>query len=169
MRPLRTLALLAVCVVALAGCTSGADTPDDRGPLLPATATALPSFDLSRFEALLGELEGRPVLVNVWASWCGPCREEAPHLVAAHETYGDEVQFLGVDILDSRESARGFIDEYGWTYPSVFDATGAIRDGLGLLGQPVTLFYDASGALVDTWTGPIPRDELTQRLDAITA
>jgi hypothetical protein len=59
--------------------------------------------------------------------------------------------------------------EFGWTYPSVFDPPASIRDGLGLLGQPVTLFYDAGGNLVDRWVGPIPGDELTMRLDALTA
>jgi cytochrome c biogenesis protein CcmG/thiol:disulfide interchange protein DsbE len=72
-----------------------------------------------------------------------------------------------VDILDERGSARDFMREYGWTYPSVYDPGGAIRDGLGLLGQPVTLFYDAAGELVDTWTGPLTQEALHSRLDAI--
>jgi hypothetical protein len=74
-----------------------------------------------------------------------------------------------VDILDERGSARDFMSEFGWTYPSVYDPTGAIRDGLGLLGQPVTLFYDASGELVDTWTGPLTREALHSRLATILA
>lgn len=141
----------------------------DGERLLPATATALPSFDLATFQALLVELRGRPALVNIWASWCGPCRDEAPHLRAAHEEYGDRVQFLGVDILDARGDARAFIEEFGWTYPSVFDVTGAIRDGLGLVGQPVTLFYDAEGQLVDTWIGPLTLGALRERLESLVA
>lgn len=136
--------------------------------LLPTDAFALPAFDLARYERLIGQLEGTPVVVNFWGSWCGPCRLEARDLAAAHERYGDRVQFLGVDILDARESARAFMREFGWTYPSVFDARGSIRDGLGLLGQPITLFYDAGGDLVDRWVGPIPPDELEKRLDEIT-
>ena len=62
---------------------------------------------------------------------------------------------------------RAFIREFGWTYPSVYDPTGAIRDGLGLIGQPVTLFYDASGELVATWTGTLSQEALTSNLDAI--
>ncbi|HZD18686.1 MAG TPA: TlpA disulfide reductase family protein [Actinomycetota bacterium] len=166
----RLIGLIAIALVAVAcGGPRPPREPVADGSLLPEDPAALPAFDLATYRALLEELQGRPVLVNVWASWCGPCRQEAPHLVAAHADYGDRVQFLGVDILDSREAARGFMREAGWTYPSVFDPAGAIRDGLGLIGQPVTLFYDAAGELVDTWVGPIPLAELTHRLDRIVA
>jgi cytochrome c biogenesis protein CcmG/thiol:disulfide interchange protein DsbE len=74
-----------------------------------------------------------------------------------------------VDILDEPGSARDFMREYGWTYPSVYDPSGAIRDGLGLLGQPVTLFYDASGERVKTWTGPLSKEALDANLHAILA
>ncbi|MEX2203768.1 MAG: TlpA disulfide reductase family protein [Actinomycetota bacterium] len=175
----RAIALILVTAFAAAACAepSTDSGPGSRSPvpagnaaiaaLLPADAAALPEFDLSRFERLLGQLEGTPVLVNFWGSWCEPCRDEAPDLARAHETYGDRVQFIGVDILDARESARGFMREFGWTYPSLFDPPASIRDGLGLLGQPVTLFYDAEGNLVDRWVGPIPDEELAERLDAL--
>jgi hypothetical protein len=61
------------------------------------------------------------------------------------------------------------MSEFGWTYPSVYDPTGAIRDGLGLLGQPVTLFHNASGELVTTWTGPLTQEALDTNLHAILA
>lgn len=166
----RRRSLLAIVIVPLLGllgasCASeGSTTGGDGARLLPSTATALPSFDLASYESLIRELRGRPVVVNIWASWCGPCRDEAPHLRAAHEGFGDRVQFIGVDILDARADARAFMREVGWTYPSVFDVTGEIRDGLGLIGQPVTLFYDADGELVDTWIGPLTRQALTTRL-----
>jgi thiol-disulfide isomerase/thioredoxin len=136
--------------------------------LLPTDAFALPEVDLETYERLLGQLDGTPVVVNVWGSWCGPCRDEAPDLARAHARYGDRVQFLGVDILDARESARAFMREHGWTYPSLFDPPAAIRDGLGLLGQPATLFYDETGALVARWVGPIPAEELARRLEDLT-
>ena len=167
---LRRFAPLVLVLVLVAGACSDGGSPDaTTGPLLPADPYELPEFDLASYEALLFELEGTPVLVNVWASWCEPCEEEAPHLAATHAEYGDRVQFLGVDILDDREAARRFMREYGWTYPSVYDLPGAIRDGLGLLGQPVTLFYDASGELVATWTGALTEDVLRANLELITA
>jgi cytochrome c biogenesis protein CcmG, thiol:disulfide interchange protein DsbE len=163
---LRRLGLALACGALLAAaCGSDASTP----ARLPTDPTALPEFTLADYRHALAELRGTPVVVNVWASWCGPCREEAPLLASANRTYGDRVQFLGVDILDERGSARAFMRECGWTYPSVYDPSGAIRDGLGLLGQPVTLFYDASGELVTTWTGPLTQEALDANLDAILA
>ena len=167
------LLCLSVLGVACTGDPGGEEHPRiaarnaTTAALLPTDAAALPDFDLELFDELLGQLRGTPVVVNVWGSWCGPCRDEARDLVAAHGRYGDRVQFLGVDILDARGSARAYQREFAITYPSVFDPPGRIRDGLGLLGQPVTLFYDRSGALVGSWTGAIPGDELDRRLAEI--
>jgi thiol-disulfide isomerase/thioredoxin len=185
MRPVtlrRLLSLLAVAAISLGACGGGGPalpgpspsaSPEiparnaAEAPLLPTDAAALPEMDFAMFETLLGQLEGTPVLVNVWGSWCGPCRDEAPNLAAAHDRYGDRVQFLGVDILDVREGAREFMREFGWTYPSVYDPPGAIRDGLGLVGQPWTLLYDSSGELVQRWVGPAPPDELDASLSRV--
>lgn len=167
-------ALGAAVLTFAVACSSGGGSTADPSPvpatnavtarLLPTDAAALPSFDLASYGQLLTELRGTPMVVNVWASWCGPCREEAPRLSAASKAFGSRIQFLGIDILDARGSAREFMRRYGWTYPSLFDETGAIRDGLGLLGQPVTVFYDAAGNEVGHWNGPIPSDELLRRL-----
>lgn len=172
------LALAAVVLVATSCADDGGGAAPARSPavpavnateapLLPTDAAALPELDLAGYDALRGQLEGTPILVNFWGSWCPPCRSEAPDLAEAHDRFGDRVQFLGVDILDSRGDARAFMEEFGWTYPSIFDPPGEIRDRLGLLGQPVTLFYDATGELVDRWSGPIPRRELTMRLERL--
>lgn len=176
---LRSLALslvLATSASACGGATGGgADAPPPVGPAvnaahveaLPTDVDALPEFDLDGYLALLDDVRGTPIVVNLWASWCGPCAEEAPRLAAAHATYGDRVQFLGVDVLDTADGARPFIAAQGWAYPSIADPDGAIRDGLGLLGLPVTLFYAADGTLVGSYTGPIPADELDARIAAI--
>lgn len=163
----RRIILLILGWALLAAACGSSDGSGAGAARLPSDPEALPEFTLTNFQQMLTTLHGTPVLVNFWASWCGPCREEAPLLASADQTYGDRVQFVGVDIIDARGSARAFMRESGWTYPSVFDPTGAIRDGLGLIGQPVTLFYDADGNLVDRWLGPLSRSALRSGLQSI--
>jgi len=167
-------------VVVLAACAGGAaGDPQVAGttpavvvspvPSLPTTVDELPEMDVAGYDALLGELHGTPVVVNFWASWCQPCQAEAPRFTAAAATYGDRVQFLGVDILDDRDSARGFITDHGLPYPNVFDPVGSIRTDLGSIGQPVTAFYGADGNLVAKVDGEISEQDLAANLKAITA
>ena len=174
---LTLLPLLALLSVA---ATCGGSEPDpggtaDAGPparnattaaLLPTHVAELPTFDVNSYQQLLTQLHGTPVVVNIWAAWCAPCKAEAPLLHDASRTYGDRVQFLGVDILDSKDGARGFIADHGLEYPSVFDPTGAIRDSLGMIGQPVTVFYDADGNLVSSWDGQLSADGPRQGIRA---
>jgi cytochrome c biogenesis protein CcmG, thiol:disulfide interchange protein DsbE len=134
---------------------------------LPASPTALPAFDPGTFQLLLAQLKGTPVVVNVWASWCGPCIDEAPALATASETYRGRVQFLGVDIQDQMGPAKQFVERFGWTYPSVFDAPGAIRDSMGLIGQPQTVIFDAAGNRVCVRSGPADEQFLTETLDTV--
>src|SRR5438552_1774978 len=117
--------LVGVAAACTAGATQGAVTPipavnATSAPGLPATANALPSVDGSQMRRLLSRLRGTPVVLNVWGSWCGPCRLEGPHLATAARRYGRRVQFLGLDVKDSLGPARAFIRQMGWPYPSVF-------------------------------------------------
>lgn len=101
-----------------------------------------------------------PVVVNVWGSWCGPCLEEAPALARVAREFQGRVQFVGVDINDLRAPAQNFIRRFGWLYPSVFDPPGAIRDALGLIGQPQTVVFDPAGRQALVHPGPITAGEL---------
>ena len=156
--------LVAAVALALAGCTGGPKGPSAPPVVLPSSATALPTFSPTQFRELLTTLKGKPVVVNVWASWCGPCTREAPSLAQVSAQYAGRVQFLGVDIEDQLTPARAFIAKYGWTYPSVFDPTGSIRDDLGLLGQPVTILYDATGRSVFSWSGATSPGQLAAEI-----
>jgi thiol-disulfide isomerase/thioredoxin len=102
--------------------------------------------------------------VNIWGSWCPPCRVEAPDLSRVSREFEGRVQFLGVDILDDRESARDFILEFDWQYPSVFDPDGEIRDRLGYVGQPVTIIYDRYGEVAFDWVGAQHADKLRREI-----
>jgi cytochrome c biogenesis protein CcmG/thiol:disulfide interchange protein DsbE len=136
---------------------------------LPTSPTALPTVSNDQFKGMLTDLRGKVVVVNIWASWCGPCIAEAPGLAQLAKHYGDRVQFLGVDIEDQTTPARAFIEKYGWTYPSVADPQGEIKRGYGLLGQPDTLVYDAAGKRVWTGAGKVETADLQSAIDQALA
>jgi thiol-disulfide isomerase/thioredoxin len=165
----RSFLLAIAATVLLSACAESA-TPraGGAGPspasLLPKNRLDLPDFDLARFQALLAELRGTPVVVNIWGSWCPPCRVEAPGLTRIAREFEGDVQFVGVDILDDREGARQFILEFDWPYPSVFDEEGEIRDKLGYIGQPVTIVYDRDGNVTFEWVGAVTEDLLRREI-----
>lgn len=108
-----------------------------------------------------------PVVLNVWASWCVPCRSEAPLLTAAHATFGDEVAFIGVDIEDSQNGAREFIAEFGLEFDNFFDRSGVVRAALGGVGVPITYFFAPGGELIYRHNGVIDERTLSLQIDEI--
>lgn len=97
-------------------------------------------------EHAVGALDGRPVVVALWASWCGPCRDEAPALQRFHEEFESQVAVLGVATQDTQDKARHFAEDFGFTFPSVFDERGQVLRSQGLTALPATFFVDADGA-----------------------
>jgi cytochrome c biogenesis protein CcmG/thiol:disulfide interchange protein DsbE len=161
----RVLALAAA--LTLSACLgSSSDDPVTTSMALPSTADELPTADADAFRGLLADLQGTPVVVNLWASWCEPCKREMPMLSRAAADHPD-VQFLGVDTLDSREGAEAFIAEYSVPFPSLFDPDGAIRTELGSFGLPVTVFFDAEGNEVAKVDGELGQSVLDQHLASI--
>lgn len=117
-----------------------------------------------QFEAIIVGLRGKPVVVNVWASWCGPCRVEAPLLQKASGHFGERVAFLGVDARDSEGDARDFLRRYGVAYPNVVDADDEIVGRLGLRGFPTTYIFDRSGRVRASVVGGISEQVLGARV-----
>lgn len=122
-------------------------------------ANELLSGGVDAYEERITELRGYPVVVNVWASWCGPCRFEFPVLQKLSARYGKEVAFLGVDSEDSEDAAATFLREEPVPYPSYSDPDKDIAESLGATrGFPDTAFYDRSGELVYLKQGPYSDD-----------
>jgi cytochrome c biogenesis protein CcmG/thiol:disulfide interchange protein DsbE len=140
----------------------------DKGVKLGGGRTpAAPQFALSRLDApgklKLASLRGKVVVLNFWASWCVPCKSEAPRLEAAWQRYrGRGVVVLGVDGQDFSGDAKRFIRKHGITYPNVHDGPGDIGTKYGVTGFPETYFVDRRGRLIgDRVVGEVSADKLT--------
>lgn len=155
------LVFVGLLALGLMNTTDGPPAPGD-----PAPAFSAPLLGDGGSLAL-EELKGRPVVLNFWASWCGPCRDEAPMLVRAHENLGDDIAFVGVNIRDGRTDALEFAKHYGMEYPSIRDESLEIFDDYGLTGQPETFFIDSEGVIVDHVPGALTEDVLLSELDVL--
>ena len=160
-------------IVALLGLLAYGFRTDPReipSPLLgrPAAPFALALFDGGRFA--LAERTGQVVLLNFWASWCVPCREEASLLEATWRAYRDKgVLFIGVNIQDSDEAARAFLREFRITYPNGPDHGGRIAIDYGVYGIPETFFIGRDGRILAKHVGAIGSERLRASLDATLA
>lgn len=110
----------------------------------------------------LSELRGYPVVINVWASWCVPCKKEAPVLAASARAHAGEVVFLGMDVQDFVSDARHFLRKYDAPYVSVRDSSGKTYSAYGLSGVPETYYIDAKGRTVAHSLGQVSPSELEE-------
>ena len=123
--------------------------PDLAGPTLDGG-----TYDLDRDPA-------KVVLVNVWASWCPPCRDEAPTLERAWQRYrGRGVVLVGLDVWDGEQDARDFLRRFGVTYPNGPDTDGSAAIGYGLTGIPETYFIRPDGTMARHWVGPLTDQQI---------
>jgi cytochrome c biogenesis protein CcmG, thiol:disulfide interchange protein DsbE len=147
--------------VAFAGCASTTGQRQPAGPLptkaqaraalrtLHVQANALLDGGVAAFERRLASLRGYPIVVNQWASWCGPCRFEFPFFQHLAQKYDGRVAFLGVDSEDARADARGFLKRFPVPYPHFFDPDKSVaRAFRGGQAWPTTAFYSAAGKRV---------------------
>ncbi len=115
----------------------------------------------------LGAMRGRPAFIDVWASWCVPCREEAPLLARLWREHGRKVRFLGIDVEDTRRDADRFIRRYGLGYPNVFDPKAAMAGRLGFFGLPTAYLIDRQGRIAAKLVGRQKEATLRAGLDAL--
>jgi cytochrome c biogenesis protein CcmG/thiol:disulfide interchange protein DsbE len=130
-----------------------------------------PDFSLTTFKGntiSLADLHGKPVVINFWASWCPPCKIEAPLIERTWRAYKSRgLIFLGVNIQDRKEDALDYMREFNITYPNGPDPSGEIAIDYGVSGLPVTFFVSRNGEVVRRWVGAIEKNVLTSSIEEI--
>lgn len=142
-----------------------------RAPAVVRIGDAAPGFALADLEGKpvrLSDLRGRPVIINFWASTCGPCVEEFPLLASAAATHqGDGLAIVGIVFRDRSEAARDFMARMGGTWPAVMDPGEALATKFGIIGPPDTFFIDRNGVLVGRQLGQLSAADLDRGLSQI--
>lgn len=154
-------AWVAALAVVVAACGSGGG---DAGGL----GQPLPSVEVSPLDGgdpiALDSIDG-PAVVNLWATWCVPCRTEMPEFEAVHRERGDEVSFVGVNIGDDADQATEFLDEVGVTFGQYLDPDGSVQTGLAATQLPVTVVIDADGEITTKVVGRMDQTALEAAID----
>lgn len=130
-----------------------------------------PDFKLTAVngsEVRLSELRGQIVVLNFWASWCPPCRDEARALESAWRSQqGNHVVFLGLNLWDAENDARNFLNQFGVSYPTLLDANGTTAIEYGVTDIPETFGINASGVLMKRWIGPMSATDVATFVESL--
>ena len=143
--------------------------PAETHPTDPPASIA-PDFtmlDMDGNEVTLASFFGKPIVLNFWASWCGPCKMEMPEIQKFYDKYGQEIHFLLVSVDDSLDAAKTFISDSGYTFPVYFDTTSVGAYTYGASSIPLTFFIDAEGNLTAYYMGAMSESILQQGVDMI--
>ena len=177
MRKILIFALLAALL--LSGCAASPAPAVTEPVATEPAATEAPKmlapdftvYDLEGNEVHLSDFRGKPVVLNFWASWCGPCKSEMPDFNEKYQELGDDVQFLMINLTDGTtetvEGASSFIASMGYTFPVFYDTSSMAAARYGVSSIPTTFFIDAEGYAIARATGAIGIDTLQAGIDLI--
>ena len=178
-RILKILILVLLAAVVVVGAIVFMGQPEAKAPQVSAEAAdpnSAPDFtlyDLDGNTCRLSDFQGQPVVLNFWASWCGPCKAEMPDLEAAYQTYGEQVRFVMVNLTDGSsetvESASTYIASQGYSFPVYYDVEMEGAMAYSVYAIPVTYFIDSNGVIRATNEGMISANALEDNIRALLA
>lgn len=177
----------AVIVIAVGGAlwtanSDKGDSPTDSSRTEPASVQRdespqenmkAPDFTLKTLDgkaAELGKNNGKPTIINFWASWCPPCKVEMPYIQKAYEKYGDRVNFMMVNLtaMDDKEKMEQFLKEGGYSFPVLLDETGKVGEMYQAFSIPVTYIVDENGFIIKHVMGAMSEGQLTEIMEKIS-
>jgi cytochrome c biogenesis protein CcmG/thiol:disulfide interchange protein DsbE len=161
--------LWVVVPIAIVGLLVFGFLSSDRGR--PQPGEAAPDLRLTLLDGsqiALRDLRGQVVVLNFWASWCDPCRREAPELQQVWEQYRDRgIAFVGVTFHDAKGASQRFVERYGLTYPNGVDERGRISQTYGVVAVPETFIIDRDGAIASVHVGEIDAETLVKEIEEL--
>ena len=156
--------------------TPAADAPEEGTEIISddsdrEKAADFTMTDRTGAQVRLSDFFGKPIIINFWATWCGPCQMELPYFDEAFGKYQDQIQFLMVDLADgayeTREGCIAFALDRGYSFPLYFDEFGEGSEAYGISAIPYTLVIDADGRIVDSHLGSMSSADLQKLIDAL--
>ena len=155
------LPIILTLVLVLAGCSSGFES------LVARVGEPAPDFELQGLDGesvSLSQLRGSPVMLNFWATWCPPCRDEMPYLQQIYEEWSDEgLMLLAIDIGESRAKVEQYMESNNLSLPVLLDTKSKVADKYGIRGIPTTFFIDGNGVIQEKIVGAFPNKEAIEK------
>lgn len=167
-----TVSFVVLCLGLLAVLAKGFGSNPREVPFM-LKGQAAPPFTLRALDSGMRvsseQLKGRPMVINFWASWCGPCKMEHPVLEWGAREFGQQAQFMGIVFEDTEDNARQFLSQMGASFPQLIDQNSGVAVAYGVAGVPETYFIDAQGIILGKHVGPIDPQSLAEWVQKLSA
>ncbi len=165
----KNIVIIIALLTLISGCSRGKGS-DTAGVSIGSKAPDFSLVDLSGQKVELKDFKGKGVLVNFWATWCYPCREEMDDLKASYDKFRDKgIVIIGINIKESKDIVKKMTDSFNITYPILLDSDGKISEAYNIFGVPSSFFIDNDGTIRDVVLGEMTEDMIVEKIDKLVS